>query len=76
MKKLLNAPLSSAAVQDLAELCADEQVQCRYEDLAGKNTDGTLTRAELDELTVLVNANQAIGLAKAGGSQPSPVSSE
>jgi hypothetical protein len=49
----------------LERLEADAEVQTRYEELAGKNTDGVLTPAEHAELESLVRANSILSLLKA-----------
>lgn len=49
----------------LVDLRADEETQDRYDELAAKRTEGTLTPAELDELESIVRANTLLGLLKA-----------
>ena len=44
---------------------ADAEVQTRYEELAGKNTEGVLTAEERAELESLVRANSILSLLKA-----------
>ncbi|MDO8539048.1 MAG: hypothetical protein Q7S40_01295 [Opitutaceae bacterium] len=48
----------------MARLQADEQVQARYEELAGKNTAGNLNAEEQSELESLVRANSFLGVLK------------
>lgn len=57
--------LTIELAQALVDLCADEETQHRYDELAGKRTEGTLTPAELDELESIVRANTLLGLLKA-----------
>ncbi len=67
LEKLLR-PLPRRLTADLAhalaDLRADAETQGRYDELAGKRTEGTLTPAELDELESIVRANTLLGLLK------------
>ncbi len=62
-------PLSRELTADLARalitLRADAETQARYDDLAGRRSEGTLTPDELHELEALVGANTLLGLLKA-----------
>jgi hypothetical protein len=48
----------------LVRLQADDEVQTRYDELADKNTAGTLSPAERQELESLVRANSLLGALK------------
>jgi hypothetical protein len=61
----LRRQLSTELAGALVRLEADAEVQTRYEELAGKNTDGVLTVAERAELESLVRANSILSLLKA-----------
>ncbi len=61
LRRELSAELAGALVR----LKADAEVQARYDQLAGKNTDGTLTADERLELESLVRANSVLSLLKA-----------
>jgi hypothetical protein len=61
LRRQLSTGLAAAPVH----LEADAEVQTRYEDLAAKNTEGTLTAAERTELESLVRANSILSLLKA-----------
>ena len=61
----LRRQLSTELAGALVRLEADAEVQTRYEELAGKNTDGALTVAERAELESLVRANSILSLLKA-----------
>lgn len=61
----LRRQLSTELAGALVRLEADAEVQTRYEELAGKNTDGALTVAERAELESLVRANSTLSLLKA-----------
>jgi hypothetical protein len=61
----LRRQLSTELAGALVRLDADAEVQTRYEELAGKNTDGALTVAERAELESLVRANSILSLLKA-----------
>ena len=58
LRRELNAEVASA----LLRMKVDEDVQARYEELAGKNTDGTLTAEERNELASLVRVNSLLGV--------------
>lgn len=68
LKKLLR-PLSRNLTAELARalvnLQADEETQTRYDTLAEKRTQGSLTPPEHDELEAIVRANTLLGLLKA-----------
>jgi hypothetical protein len=57
--------LTAELARALVDLHADEETQNRYDELAGRRTEGTLTPAELDELEAIVRANTLLGLLKA-----------
>lgn len=61
----LRRQLSTELAGALVRLEADAEVQTRYEELAGKNTDGALTVPERAELESLVRANSILSLLKA-----------
>jgi len=61
----LRRHLSAELADALARLEADVEVQTRYEELAGKNTEGVLTTEERAELESLVRANSILSLLKA-----------
>jgi len=61
----LRRELSTELADALLRLRADEEVQARYDELASKNTEGTLTAKEKAELESLVRANSILGLLKA-----------
>lgn len=46
----LRRGLTAELAGRLLQMKADEEVQARFEDLAGRNTEGQLNQAELDEL--------------------------
>jgi len=48
----------------LVQLKADDEIQARYDELADKNTSGTITSAEREELESLVRANSLLGVLK------------
>ena len=62
-------PLSRARTLDLARalivIQADAETQTRYDDLAGRHTEGQLTRDEQAELEAIVKANTFLGILKA-----------
>jgi hypothetical protein len=68
LEKLLR-PLPRGLTAELARalinLRADEETQARYDELADKRTEGTLTPPELEELESIVRANTLLGLLKA-----------
>jgi hypothetical protein len=68
LERLLR-PLSQNMTTELAgalvELTADNETQVRYDALAEKKNQGTLTLSEEEELASLVRANTLIGLLKA-----------
>ena len=49
----------------LVELRADEETQARYDELAERRTEGSLTPVESDELESIVRANTLLGILKA-----------
>jgi hypothetical protein len=57
--------LTAELAHALLGLRADEETQERYDELAGKRTEGTLTPTEFDELESIVRANTLLGLLKA-----------
>ena len=61
----LRRELSTELAGALLRLQADAEVQARYDELAGKNTEGTLSEAERAELESLVRANSILSLLKA-----------
>ncbi|MEW6169461.1 MAG: hypothetical protein AB1651_17480 [Pseudomonadota bacterium] len=61
LRRELNADLAAA----LLRMQADDEVQSRYDELADRNTLGTLTPEEKDELAALVRANTLLGVLKA-----------
>ena len=60
----LRRQLSTELADALVRLETDAEVQTRYEELAGKNTEGVLTAAERAELESLVRANSVLSLLK------------
>ena len=61
LRRELSAELAGA----LLRLKADTEVQTRYDELAGKNTEGALSAEERAELESLVRANAILSLLKA-----------
>ena len=61
LRRELSAELAGA----LLRLKADTEVQSRYDELAGKNTEGALNAEEYAELESLVRANSILSLLKA-----------
>ena len=65
----LMRPLRRELTEELADallrLRADAQVQARYDELADKNSEGTLTPRQRAELQSLVRANSFLSLLKA-----------
>jgi hypothetical protein len=61
LRRELTAELADA----LLRLKADAQVQARYDELAGKNSEGALTPRQRAELESLVRANSLLTLFKA-----------
>ena len=61
----LRRELSVELADALLRLTADAEVQARYEELADKNTEGTLSKHEKSELESLVRANSILSLLKA-----------
>lgn len=61
----LSRSLTIELARALVNLQADEETQTRYEALAEKRTEGTLTPPEHDELEAIVRANTLLGLLKA-----------
>lgn len=64
----LQRQLSTELADALVRLKADAEVQTRYEELAGKNTEGAPTAEERSELESLVRANSILTLLKAQAS--------
>jgi hypothetical protein len=56
---------SAELVQALAKTSADVEMQKRYDELAEKRSEGTLTPAEVTELESLVRANAVLMVLKA-----------
>lgn len=56
--------LTSELARALVNLQADAETQTRYDALAAKRTEGTLSPAELEELESIVRANTLLGLLK------------
>jgi hypothetical protein len=61
----LRRELSVELAQALLRVKADEEIQARYDELADKNTAGTLSAEEQVELSSLVRANSLLGVLKA-----------
>jgi len=61
LRRELTAELADA----LLRLKADAQVQARYDELAGENSEGALTPRQRAELESLVRANSFLTLLKA-----------
>ena len=68
LERLLR-PLSRALTAELAralvDIQADPETQARYDDLAGRRTEGQLTPAEQADLESIVRANTLLGVLKA-----------
>ncbi len=68
LERLLR-PLSRNFTVELARALvgveADAETQTRYDELAGKRTEGQLTPAEQHELESIVRANTMLGVIKA-----------
>jgi len=68
MERLLR-PLRRELTSDMADallrLKADAKVQARYDALASRNTEGTLTTKQRAELESLVRANSFLAVLKA-----------
>jgi hypothetical protein len=56
----LRKELSVELAQALTQLTADDEIQNRYDELADKNTVGTLIEHEREELESLVRANSLL----------------
>ena len=74
LRRELNAEVASA----LLRMKVDEEVQARYDELAGKNTNGTLAVEERNELASLVRVNSLLGVLMADTAEhlrphPSPL---
>mgnify|MGYP001569932707 CR=1 FL=1 len=54
--------LTAEVAGALLRMRADEEVQACYEELAAKNTEGTLTAEERNELASLVRVNSLLGV--------------
>lgn len=67
LERLLR-PLSRELTVELARALvgveADAETQARYDELAGKHTDGRLSPTEKDELESIVRANTLLGILK------------
>ena len=61
----LSRGLTTELAQALVNLEADQETQARYDTLAEKRTEGSLTPLEEEELESLVRANTLLGLLKA-----------
>jgi hypothetical protein len=61
----LRRELSVELADALLRLTADAEVQARYEELADKSTEGTLSKKEKSELESLVRANSILSILKA-----------
>ena len=61
----LRRELSAELADALLRLKADAEVQERYDELVGKNTDSALNAEERAELESLVRANSILSLLKA-----------
>jgi CRISPR/Cas system-associated endonuclease Cas1 len=61
----LRRELSAELADALLRLKADTEMQARYDELAGKNTEGALSAEEWAELDSLVRANSILSLLKA-----------
>ena len=57
--------LTTELAHALVNVTADPEVQSRYEILADKRTQGSLTNLEEEELESLVRGNTLLGLLKA-----------
>jgi hypothetical protein len=61
----LGKGMSVELARSLSTMKADRDVQARYDTLARRANDGTLSELEKDELESLVRANTLVGLLKA-----------
>ncbi|MCZ7640642.1 MAG: hypothetical protein M5U12_34025 [Verrucomicrobia bacterium] len=61
----LSQRLTSELARALIAVQADAETQARYDELAGKRTEGQLTPAEAAELESMVRANTLLGILKA-----------
>jgi hypothetical protein len=66
----LRRELSAELADALLRLKADAEVQARYDELAGKNTDGALSAEERAELESLVRANSILSLLRLKRASP------
>lgn len=57
--------LTTELARALVSLQADAETQTRYDTLASKRTEATLTAAEQEELEAIIRANTLLGLLKA-----------
>ncbi|MDZ4289838.1 MAG: hypothetical protein U0984_17875 [Prosthecobacter sp.] len=64
MLRPLASRLRPDLIQALATMTADPSDQERYEELAAKNTEGTLSEGERAELESIVNANRILSALK------------
>ena len=64
----LSRNLTGELARALVDVQADAEMQARYDELAGKRTEGQLTPAELAELESIVRANTLLGVLKAEAS--------
>jgi hypothetical protein len=63
--KPLGKGMSVELAHSLAAMRADPEVQARYDELANRASEGTLSEKEKEELESLVRANTLVGLLKA-----------
>ena len=54
--------LTAEVAGALLRMRADEEVQSRYDELAARNSEGTLTAEERNELASLVRVNSLLGV--------------
>lgn len=60
----LSRRLSGELARALLDIQADPETQARYDELAGRRTEGQLTPVELAELESIVRANTLLGILK------------
>ncbi len=60
----LSQNLNIELARALVSVQADAETQARYDELAGKRTEGQLTPAEQIELEAIVRANTLLGVLK------------
>ena len=61
----LSRSLSTELARALVSVQADPETQARYDDLAGRCSEGELTSLEQSELEAMVRANTLLGILKA-----------